>query len=86
MQTSSPALHFLPFHFHKSFSNRSDLREGKKKRVLDKNMRYKSGLIIDHADHAKQGPNMKGWNKKKTACAFKMGGKKKSYTALCLWF
>lgn len=40
-------------------------------------MRYKSGLIIDHAEHAKQGPNMymKRMGGKKRMCAFKMGEK-----------
>lgn len=56
---SLPVPHFVPFHFPKSFTNRSQTyKKEKKKRVLDKNMRYNSGLVIDHAEHAKQGPNI----------------------------
>lgn len=51
-------------------------------------MRYKSGPIIDHAEHAKQGPNIyvKGENREKKKQCVHLKWEKKTYTALRLWF
>lgn len=48
-------------------------------------MRYKSGLIIDHAEHAKQGRNIQGRRQKKTVSVHFQKGGGGTYTALRLW-